>query len=107
MTVYCTLYIVCILLRHPDEGRRSEPNTSMNSNTHMMYICWFFAHVQDIFSSRIWNIYEVFQDVAKVEGPMILSEFSRRRDMQFLYEGYKQAVSQPHWCGSPNLPVKK
>jgi hypothetical protein len=56
LNVCCTMCIVCILLRHPDEGRRSERNMSVNSNAHMMYICLFVTHVQDILRARIWNI---------------------------------------------------
>ena len=59
----------------------------MKSTTHMMHICWFVIQVQDIFSARIWKIYEVFQGVVKVDGPMTLSVFLRRMDMQLLCEG--------------------
>jgi len=37
------LYVVCILVRHPDDGRRSDRNVSANMIKRMLSvcICWF------------------------------------------------------------------
>ena len=95
--IFLRLYILhCILFVSFCDTLMKVVGTNETCRSAVIPIwCTFVGllHTCKIFIARMWNIHVVFQDVAKVDGPMTHCEFLRRKDMQFLYEGYKQEVS--------------